>query len=90
VRATLPADDRSDEMGAAWGAKDQLRRLQASLSLVEAEHKMRFDTFVFAANAARHRPALGHHRRLVGRHRGARHHRSHPGPHEGREHPHQA
>ncbi len=49
--ATLRADDPTDEIGAAWGVKEQLRRLLASGSLAEAhEQKMRLGAFVLAAN----------------------------------------
>ena len=51
LKATLRADDPTDEIGAAWGVKEQLRRLLASGSLAEAaEHKMRLGAFVMAAN----------------------------------------
>ena len=51
LKATLRADDPTDEIGAAWGVKEQLRRLLASGSLAEAaEHKMRLGAFVLAAN----------------------------------------
>jgi transposase len=51
LKATLRADDPTDEIGAAWGVKEQLRRLLTSGSLVEAtEHKMRLGAFVLAAD----------------------------------------
>jgi len=51
LQATLRADDPTDEIGAAWGVKEQLRRLLASGSLAEAaEHKMRLGAFVLAAD----------------------------------------
>jgi transposase len=51
LKATLRADDPTDEIGAAWGVKEQLRRLLASGSLAEAaEHRMRLGAFVLAAN----------------------------------------
>jgi transposase len=51
LKATLRADDPTDEIGAAWGVKEQLRRLLASGSLAEAtEQKMRLGAFVLAAN----------------------------------------
>ncbi len=51
LKATLRADDPTDEIGAAWGVKEQLRRLLAAGSLAEAaEHKMRLGAFVLAAN----------------------------------------
>lgn len=51
LKATLRADDPTDEIGAAWGVKEQLRRLLASGSLAEAaEQKMRLGVFVLAAN----------------------------------------
>ena len=50
LKATLRADDPTDEIGAAWGVKEQLRRLLTSGSLAEAhEHKMRLGAFVLAA-----------------------------------------
>ncbi|MCF6744970.1 ISL3 family transposase [Blastococcus sp. KM273128] len=53
LKATLRADDPTDEIGAAWGVKEQLRRLLASGSLAEAhEQKMRLGAFVLAANMA--------------------------------------
>jgi transposase len=51
LRATLRADDPTDEIGAAWGIKEQLRRLLASGSLAEAhEHKMLLGLYVLAAD----------------------------------------
>ena len=51
LKATLRADDPTDEIGAAWGIKEQLRALLASGSLTAAtEHKMRLGAFVLAAN----------------------------------------
>ena len=51
LKATLRADDPTDEIGAAWGVKEQLRRLLASGSLAEAhEQNMRLGAFVLAAN----------------------------------------
>jgi transposase len=51
LKATLRADDPTDEIGAAWGVKEQLRRLLASSSLAEAhEQKMRLGAFVLAAD----------------------------------------
>ena len=51
LQATLRADDPTDEIGAAWGVKEQLRRLLTSGSLAEAaEHKMRLGAFVLAAD----------------------------------------
>jgi transposase len=51
LKAALRADDPTDEIGAAWGMKEQLRRLLASGCLAEAEeHKMRLGAFVLAAD----------------------------------------
>ena len=51
LKATLRADDPSDDIGAAWGVKEQLRRLLTSGSLAEAhEHRMRLGAFVLAAD----------------------------------------
>ncbi len=51
LKATLRADDPTDEIGAAWGVKEQLRRLLASNSLADAEkQKMRLGAFVLAAD----------------------------------------
>ncbi len=51
LKATLRTDDPTDEIGAAWGVKEQLRRLLASDSLAEAaEQKMRLGAFVLAAD----------------------------------------
>jgi transposase len=51
LTATLRADDPTDEIGAAWGVKEALRRLLTSGSLAEAEeHKMRLGAFVLAAD----------------------------------------
>src|SRR4051794_30642002 len=47
LKATLRADDPTDEIGAAWGVKEQLRRLLASGSLAEAaERKMLLGLYV--------------------------------------------
>ncbi|KGH44871.1 transposase [Modestobacter caceresii] len=51
LKATLRADDPTDEIGAAWGIKEQLRALLTSGSLEQAhEHKMLLGTYVLAAN----------------------------------------
>jgi transposase len=51
LRATLRTDDPTDEIGAAWGIKEQLRRLLTSGSLAEAEEqRMRVGAFVLAAD----------------------------------------
>jgi transposase len=51
LKATLRADDPTDEIGAAWGVKEQLRRLLTAGSLAEAaEQKMRLGAFVLAAD----------------------------------------
>jgi transposase len=51
LKATLRADDPTDEIGAAWGIKEQLRALLASGSLTEAhEQKMRIGLSVLAAD----------------------------------------
>jgi transposase len=51
LKATLRADDPTDEIGAAWGIKEQLRALLASGSLEEAhEQKMRLGVSVLAAD----------------------------------------
>ncbi len=51
LKATLRADDPTDEIGAACGVKEALRRLLTSGSLAEAhEHRMRLGAFVLAAD----------------------------------------
>ena len=51
LKATLRADDPTDEIGAAWGIKEQLRRLLASNSLADAaEQKLRLGALVPAAD----------------------------------------
>jgi transposase len=51
LKATLRTDDPSDEIGAAWGIKEQLRRLLTSGSLAEAhEQKMLLGAYVLAAD----------------------------------------
>jgi transposase len=51
LKATLRADDPTDEIGAAWGIKEQLRRLLTRGSLAEAaEQRMRLGAFVLAAD----------------------------------------
>jgi transposase len=51
LQATLRTHDPTDEIGAAWGIKEQLRRLLASNSLADAEEqKMRLGAFVLAAD----------------------------------------
>ncbi len=51
LKATLRTDDPTDEIGAAWGIKEQLRRLLISGSLAEAaEQRMRLGVFVLAAD----------------------------------------
>jgi transposase len=51
LKATLRTDDPTDEIGAAWGVKEQLRRLLSSGSLAEAhEQKMLLGLYVLAAD----------------------------------------
>lgn len=51
LKATLRSDDPTDEIGAAWGIKEQLRALLTSGSLADAhEHKMRLGLSVLTAN----------------------------------------
>src|SRR3954451_10427644 len=51
LKATLRTDDPTDEIGAAWGIKEQLRRLLASGSLAEAhEQRMLLGAFALAAD----------------------------------------
>src|SRR4051794_3953482 len=51
LRATRPTDDPTDEIGAAWGIKAQLRRLLAGASLAEAhEQRMLLGTYELAAD----------------------------------------
>ncbi|WP_332870054.1 transposase [Geodermatophilus chilensis] len=51
LKATLRADDPTDEIGAAWGIKEQLRALLTSGSLADAhEHKTRLGVSVLAAD----------------------------------------
>jgi len=51
LKATLRADDPTDETGAAWGIQEQLRALLTSSSLADAhEQKMRLGAFVLAAD----------------------------------------
>lgn len=51
LKATLRADDPTDEIGAAWGVKEQLRRLLTAGSLAQAhEQRMLLGAFVLAAN----------------------------------------
>jgi transposase len=50
LTATLRSDDPTDELGAAWGVKEQLRRLLATSSLADAHtERMRLGTYVLAA-----------------------------------------
>jgi transposase len=51
LRATLRADDPTDEIGAAWGVKEQLRRLLTAGSLAQAhEQKMLLGLLVLTAD----------------------------------------
>ncbi|MCA1693631.1 MAG: ISL3 family transposase [Actinobacteria bacterium] len=51
LKATLRTDDPTDEIGAAWGIKEQLRRLLTSGSLADAhEQKMLLGAYVLAAD----------------------------------------
>jgi len=51
LEATLRADDPTDEIGAAWGVKEQLRRLLGTGSLADAHtEKMRLGLYVLAAD----------------------------------------
>ena len=51
LKATLRADDPTDEIGAAWGVKEQLRTLLTSGSLAHAhEQRMLLGLLVLTAN----------------------------------------
>lgn len=51
LQATLRTDDPTGELGAAWGIKEQLRRLLATGSLAQAhEEKMLLGLYVLAAD----------------------------------------
>jgi transposase len=51
LKATLRSDDPTGQIGAAWGVKEQLRRLLASSTLAQArEHKMLLGLYVLAAD----------------------------------------
>ncbi len=51
LKATLRTDDPTDEIGAAWGVKEQLRALLSSGSLTDAhEQKMLLGLMVLTAN----------------------------------------
>jgi transposase len=51
LEATLRADDPTDEIGAAWGVKEELRQLLTSGSLAEAaERRMLLGRYVLAAD----------------------------------------
>lgn len=53
LRRMFRADDPTDELGAAWAVKEQLRRLLACSSLATAHtEKMRLGTYVLAARTA--------------------------------------
>jgi transposase len=50
LAATFRRDDPTDELGAAWAVKEQLRRLLATASLADAHtEKMRLGAYVLAA-----------------------------------------
>jgi hypothetical protein len=50
LKATFRSDDPTDELGAAWGVKEQLRRLLGASSLAGARtEKVRLGVFVLAA-----------------------------------------
>ena len=47
LKTVLAVDDPTDEIGAAWGIKEQLRRLLASPTVADAAHeRTRFDRYV--------------------------------------------
>jgi transposase len=51
LKSTLAADDPTDEIGAAWGIKEQLRRLLASNTLAQAhDQKMLLGVYVLTAD----------------------------------------
>ena len=51
LERVLRTDDPTDELGAAWGIKEQVRRLLRTGSLADAhEEKMRLGAYVMAAN----------------------------------------
>jgi transposase len=51
LKATFRTDDPTDELGAAWGVKEQVRRLLACSTLADAQaERMRLDAYVAAAS----------------------------------------
>ena len=91
LQTVFDLDDPTDELSAAWGVKEQLRRLLKTSTVEQARHeKMIFDSLRAGRRHGRDLAAVGHHRRLVAGHRGADRHRRHQRPHRGREHRHQA
>ncbi len=47
LKTVLAVDDPADEIGAAWGIKEQLRRLLASPTVADAaRERTRFDRYV--------------------------------------------
>src|SRR4051794_31200984 len=90
LKATLRADDPTDEIGADWASRSSApaadqRFTRRSRRAADAARRLRA-----GRRHARDRPAVVHPRRLVGGHRGTDRHRRHQRPYRGGEHDHQA
>ena len=81
LQTVFDLDDPTDELSAAWGVKEQLRRLLKTTTVEQARH--REDDLGLLCAGRRHDrnlAALGHRRRLVASHRGADHPPASPTP----------
>jgi transposase len=79
--------DPTQELAAAWGVKEQLRRLLHTATVEAAcTEKMILGCYVVAAGLDETWRALGHHRHLVACDRSTHAHRRHQCPHRGGEH----
>ena len=91
LQTVFDLDDPTDELSAAWGVKEQLRRL---LKVANGRAGPAGEADLHPVRAGRRHgrdlAAVGHRRRLVAGHRGAHRHRRHQRPHRGGEHRHQA
>ena len=65
LRTVLATDDPTSEIGAAWGVKEQLRRLLACTSLDAAQRERHLQPLRHLGGDARVHPAEEHHRHLV-------------------------
>ena len=91
LQTVFATDDPTQELSAAWGVKEQLRRLLNTDTVEQARtEKMILGCYVLAADMEETWRLWAHHPDLVASDRGAHRDPRHQRPHRSREHRHQA